>query len=286
MREIKIQPSITNKDAYSLSRYFYEVAKVNLIKADEEVMLTQKIRCGDQAALEKLTRANLRFVISVAKQYQNNGLSLSDLISEGNLGLITAAKKFDATKGFKFISYAVWWIRQSIQVAIAEQSRVVRLPLNQVACLNKIYKSTIKLEQQLQRKPTPEELAEDMEIGVEKIAESMFCSKQHISIDAPIIIGEESSSLLDVLQNGDVRTDNLLLLESRTAEVKLLLNILTERERLIIKLFFGLDGYNSHTLEEIAELYRLNPISIRRIRDKALIKLKAYSKASLLKTYL
>jgi RNA polymerase primary sigma factor len=285
MREIKIQPSITNKDVYSLSRYFSEVGKVNLIKADEEVMLAQKIRYGDQAALEKLTKANLRFVISVAKQYQNNGLTLSDLISEGNLGLITAAKRFDTTKGFKFISYAVWWIRQSIQVAIAEQSRIIRLPLNQVACLNKIYKSTSKLEQQLQRKPTLRELAEDIETDVEKIAESMYCSKQHLSIDAPLMIGEDGS-LLDVLQNSEANTDNLLLLESRTAEVRLLLNTLIEREKQVIKLFFGLDGYSAHTLEEIAELYHLNPISIRRIRDKALIKLKTYSKTSLLKTYL
>jgi len=281
MREIKIQPSITVRDSYSLGRYFSEVGKIRLITADEEILLTQKISCGDQAALEKLTKANLRFVISVAKQYQNNGLTLNDLINEGNMGLIIAAKRFDSTKGFKFISYAVWWIRQTIQLAIADQSRMVRLPMNQVVRLNKIHKSTAKLE----RKPTPEELAEDMELTVEIVAESIACSKSHISVDAPLFIDEEGS-LLDVLQSNDLTTDYSLATESKTHDINLLLNILTERERGIITLFFGLDCKTAHTLGEIAALFKLNPVSIRRIRDKALLQLKQYSKVYLLQSYL
>src|SRR5277367_5127845 len=228
MRQLKISQSITNRETASLEQYLSDIAKIPMVTAQEEVILTQKIREGDQAALERLTKTNLRFVVSVAKQYQSQGLTLGDLINEGNLGLIKAAKRFDETKGFKFISYAVWWIRQSILSAVAEQSRIVRLPLNQIGSLSKIHKSASKLEQELERQPTPEELAEAMETTVEKISDSLSNSGRQVSMDAPFVAGEENT-LLDVLQSSDAGTDNDLMIDSLTQEIKRSLSILAER---------------------------------------------------------
>jgi RNA polymerase primary sigma factor len=285
MRQIKITQSITNRESQSLEKYLHEIGKVDLITAQEEVILAQKIREGDQAALERLTKTNLRFVVSVAKQYQNQGLTLGDLINEGNLGLIKAAKRFDETKGFKFISYAVWWIRQSILSAIAEQSRIVRLPLNQVGSLSKIHKSASKLEQQFERQPTPEELAEDLESTVEKISDSLSNSGRHVSVDAPFIAGEENT-LLDVLQSSDAGTDNDLMIDSLSQEIKRSLSILAERDREVIMLFFGLGSNSAHSLEEIGEKFNLTRERVRQIKDKALMRLRQNSKAQLLQSYL
>jgi RNA polymerase primary sigma factor len=285
MRQLKITQSITNRESQSLDKYLSEIAKVDLITAQEEVILAQKIREGDQAALERLTKTNLRFVVSVAKQYQNQGLTLGDLINEGNLGLIKAAKRFDETKGFKFISYAVWWIRQSILSAVAEQSRIVRLPLNQVGSLSKIRKSSSKLEQQFERPPTPEELADDLETTPEKISDALSNAGRHVSVDAPFVTGEENT-LLDVLMSGDASTDSELMTDSLTQEIKRSLGILAERERQVIVLFFGLNSVAAHSLEEIGEKFSLTRERVRQIKDKALLRLRQNSKSRLLQSYL
>ncbi|GAA3975734.1 sigma-70 family RNA polymerase sigma factor [Mucilaginibacter dorajii] len=285
MRQLKISQSITNRESQSLEKYLHEIGKVDLISAQEEVILAQKIREGDQAALERLTKTNLRFVVSVAKQYQNQGLTLGDLINEGNLGLIKAAKRFDETKGFKFISYAVWWIRQSILSAVAEQSRIVRLPLNQIGSLSKIHKAASKLEQEFERQPTPEELAEDLEISVDKIADSLSNAGRQISMDAPFIQGEENT-LLDVLQSTDAATDTELMMDSLSQEIKRSLGILAERDREVIILFFGLGGYAAHSLEEIGEKFNLTRERVRQLKDKALMRLRHNSKSNLLQSYL
>lgn len=285
MRQLKITQSITNRESQSLDKYLHEIGKVDLITAEEEVILAQKIREGDQAALERLTKTNLRFVVSVAKQYQNQGLTLGDLINEGNLGLIKAAKRFDETKGFKFISYAVWWIRQSILQAIAEQSRIVRLPLNQVGSLSKISKAFSKLEQEYEREPSPEELADTLETTVDKISDTLSNSGRHVSMDAPFIQGEENT-LLDVLENKDPNTDSILINESLSEEIKRSLSTLTEREREIIVLFFGLSTNHPLSLEEIGEKFNLTRERVRQIKDKALQRLRHTSRSKILKSYL
>ncbi|MFZ4101981.1 MAG: sigma-70 family RNA polymerase sigma factor [Sphingobacterium thalpophilum] len=285
MRQLKITQSITNRESQSLDKYLHEIGKVDLITAEEEVILAQKIREGDQAALERLTKTNLRFVVSVAKQYQNQGLTLGDLINEGNLGLIKAAKRFDETKGFKFISYAVWWIRQSILQAIAEQSRIVRLPLNQVGSLSKISKAFSRLEQEFEREPSPEELADNLETTVEKISDTLSNSGRHVSMDAPFVQGEENT-LLDVLENSDPNTDSNLINESLSEEIKRSLSTLTEREREIIVLFFGLSTNHPLSLEEIGEKFNLTRERVRQIKDKALQRLRHISRSKILKSYL
>ncbi|MDX9908694.1 MAG: RNA polymerase sigma factor RpoD/SigA [Bacteroidales bacterium] len=285
MRQLKITKSITNRESASLDKYLQEIGKEELITVEEEVELAQRIKKGDHAALEKLTRANLRFVVSVAKQYQNQGLSLPDLINEGNLGLIKAAEKFDETRGFKFISYAVWWIRQSILQALAEQSRIVRLPLNQVGSLNKINKAFSKFEQEHERKPSPEELAESLELTPDKITDTLRVSGRHVSVDAPFVDGEDNS-LLDVLVNDDSpRADRILIQESLSREINRALATLTEREADIIKLFFGI-GCQEMTLEEIGERFGLTRERVRQIKEKAIRRLRHTSKSKLLKTYL
>ena len=284
MRQLKITKSITNRESASLDKYLQEIGKEDLITV-EEVELAQRIRKGDQRALEKLTRANLRFVVSVAKQYQNQGLSLPDLINEGNLGLIKAAEKFDETRGFKFISYAVWWIRQSILQALAEQSRIVRLPLNQVGSLNKINKAFSRFEQEHERRPSPEELAETLDLPAEKVADTLRVSGRHISVDAPFVEGEDNS-LLDVLVNDDSPVaDKTLINESLSTEVERALATLTERERDIIRLFFGINCQEM-TLEEIGEKFGLTRERVRQIKEKAIRRLRHSSRSKLLKTYL
>jgi RNA polymerase primary sigma factor len=285
MRQLKITKSITNRESASLDKYLQEIGKEELITVEEEVELAQRIKKGDHAALEKLTRANLRFVVSVAKQYQNQGLSLPDLINEGNLGLIKAAEKFDETRGFKFISYAVWWIRQSILQALAEQSRIVRLPLNQVGSLNKINKAFSKFEQEHERKPSPEELAETLDLPADKVADTLKVSGRHISVDAPFVDGEDNS-LLDVLPNTDSpNADRLLIQESLAREIDRALATLTERESDIIRLFFGI-GCQEMTLEEIGERFGLTRERVRQIKEKAIRRLRHTSRSKLLKTYL
>ncbi|MFC2096791.1 RNA polymerase sigma factor RpoD/SigA [Bacteroidota bacterium] len=285
MRQLKITKSITNRESASLDKYLQEIGKEELITVEEEVELAQRIRKGDQIALEKLTKANLRFVVSVAKQYQNQGLSLPDLINEGNLGLIKAAEKFDETRGFKFISYAVWWIRQSILQALAEQSRIVRLPLNQVGSLNKINKAFSKFEQEHERKPSPEELASELEISADKVADTLRVSGRHVSVDAPFVDGE-ANSLLDVLINSDSPVaDRALVKESLSREIDRALSTLTERERDIIKLFFGI-GNTEMTLEEIGERFELTRERVRQIKEKAIRRLRHTSRSKLLKTFL
>ena len=285
MRQLKITKSITNRESASLDKYLQEIGKEEMITAEEEVELAQRIKKGDQAALEKLTRANLRFVVSVAKQYQNQGLSLPDLINEGNLGLIKAAEKFDETRGFKFISYAVWWIRQSILQALAEQSRIVRLPLNQVGSLNKINKAFSKFEQEHERKPSPEELAESLELPADKVADTLRVSGRHVSVDAPFVDGEDNS-LLDVLVNNDSpNADRALIMESLAKEIHRALATLTERESDIIRLFFGI-GCQEMTLEEIGERFGLTRERVRQIKEKAIRRLRHTSRSKLLKSYL
>jgi RNA polymerase primary sigma factor len=285
MRQLKITKSITNRESASLDKYLQEIGKEELITVEEEVELAQRIKKGDQVALEKLTRANLRFVVSVAKQYQNQGLSLPDLINEGNLGLIKAAEKFDETRGFKFISYAVWWIRQSILQALAEQSRIVRLPLNQVGSLNKINKAFSKFEQEHERKPSPEELAESLELPADKVADTLRVSGRHVSVDAPFVDGEDNS-LLDVLVNNDSpNADRALIMESLAKEIHRALATLTERESDIIRLFFGI-GCQEMTLEEIGERFGLTRERVRQIKEKAIRRLRHTSRSKLLKTYL
>ena len=274
MRQLKITKSITNRESASLDKYLQEIGRKDLITVDEEVELAQKIKQGDQAALDKLVSANLRFVVSVAKQYQNQGLSLPDLIDEGNLGLIKAAQKFDETRGFKFISYAVWWIRQSILQALAEQSRIVRLPLNQVGSLNKIGKALQRFEQENERRPSPAELAEQLDVPVEKIADTMKVSGRHVSVDAPFVDGEDNS-LLDVLPNEDSpMADSSLTQESLSKEVNRALEQLNPRERDILKMFFGI-GCQEMTLEEIGAKFDLTRERVRQIKEKAIRASKA-----------
>ena len=285
MRQLKITKSITNRESASLDKYLQEIGREELISVEEEVELAQRIRRGEQEALEKLTRANLRFVVSVAKQYQNQGLSLPDLINEGNLGLIKAAEKFDETRGFKFISYAVWWIRQSILQALAEQSRIVRLPLNQVGSLNKINRALSKFEQENERVPSPEELSEILDIPRDKIADTLRVSGRHVSVDAPFVDGEDNN-LLDVLVNNDSpNADRGLVNESLNKEIERALSTLTERERDIVKYFFGI-GTQEMTLEEIGEFFGLTRERVRQIKEKAIRRLRHSARSKLLKSYL
>ncbi len=286
MRQLKITKSITNRESQSLEKYLQEIGKVDLITPEEEVILAKKIREGDQRALEKLTKANLRFVVSVAKQYQNQGLTLSDLINEGNLGLIKAAKRFDETRGFKFISYAVWWIRQSILQALAEHSRIVRLPLNRVGSLNKIGKAFSQLEQQYERDPSVEELAEMLEVSTDEVESTLNISGRHISMDAPFVQGEENT-LLDVLVNDDApKSDGILMQESLSAEIDRSLATLTERQREVIKLYFGIGLDHGMSLEDIGEKFDLTRERVRQIKDKALKRLRHTSRSKMLKAYL
>lgn len=286
MRQLKITKSITNRESASLDKFLQEIGREPLISVEEEVQLAQRIRNGDAIAKDKLVKANLRFVVSVAKQYQNQGLSLPDLINEGNLGLIKAAEKFDETRGFKFISYAVWWIRQSILQALAEQSRIVRLPLNQVGSLNKINKALSKFEQENERKPSAEELAEMLDMPIDKIFDTIKISGRHVSVDAPFVEGEENS-LIDVLPNEDSPVaDSNLLNESLSKEIERALdNLLNDRERDIIKMFFGL-GMQEMTLEEIGSKFGLTRERVRQIKEKAIRRLRNNSKTKLLKAYL
>ena len=286
MRQLKISKQITNRESQSLDKYLQEIGKVDLLTPDEEVELAKRIREGDQMALEKLTKANLRFVVSVAKQYQNQGLSLGDLINEGNLGLIKAAQRFDETRGFKFISYAVWWIRQSILQALAEQSRIVRLPLNRVGSLNKISKTFSELEQKYEREPSPEELAEVLDVTTAEVVDTMKISGRHVSMDAPFVQGEENS-LLDVLENDSEETpDSGLMNDSLRREVQRALSTLTQREADVITLYFGLNGEHSMTLEEIGEKFNLTRERVRQIKEKAIRRLRHTSRSKALKPYL
>lgn len=286
MRQLKISKQITNRESQSLDKYLQEIGKVDLLTPDEEVTLAQRIREGDQLALEKLTKANLRFVVSVAKQYQNQGLSLGDLINEGNLGLIKAAQRFDETRGFKFISYAVWWIRQSILQALAEQSRIVRLPLNRVGSLNKISKTFSELEQKFEREPSPEELAEVLEVTTNEVVDTLKISGRHVSMDAPFVQGEDNT-LLDVLENdGEGTPDSGLMNDSLRREVQRALSTLTQREADVITLYFGLNGEHPMTLEEIGEKFDLTRERVRQIKEKAIRRLRHTSRSKALKPYL
>ena len=285
MRQLKITKSITNRESESLEKYLQEIGKEELLSSDEEVDLAQRIRKGDHKALERLTKANLRFVVSVAKQYQNQGLSLPDLINEGNLGLIKAAEKFDETRGFKFISYAVWWIRQSILQAIAEQSRIVRLPLNQVGSVNKINRMLNKFEQENERRPSLDEISEQTDLPEDKVGEAMLVNSRHVSVDAPFVDGEDNS-LLDVLVNDDSPTaDRQLVIESLRAEIADALLMLSERERKVITAFYGI-GVPEMTLEEIGNKYGLTRERVRQIKEKAIRRLRGNTKNKILKAYL
>ncbi|MEO9258198.1 MAG: RNA polymerase sigma factor RpoD/SigA [Crocinitomicaceae bacterium] len=287
MRQLKITKSITNRESQSLDKYLQDIGKEELITAEEEVNLARRIKQGDQLALEKLTRANLRFVVSVSKQYQNQGLTLPDLINEGNLGLIKAAQKFDETRGFKFISYAVWWIRQSILQALAEQARIVRLPLNQVGSLNKINKAFSRLEQEFERAPSAEELAEALEVTEDKIKESMSVSGRHVSMDAPLSSSEDGGTLMDVMANLDSpKADSELMAESLQREIERSLSTLTDKEREIIRLFFGIGMNHGLTLEEIGSKFNLTRERVRQIKEKAIRRLRHTSRNKLLKAYL
>ena len=285
MRQLKISKSITNRESASLDKYLQEIGHEELLTTDEEVELAQRIRKGDKRALERLTKANLRFVVSVAKQYQNQGLSLPDLINEGNVGLIKAAEKFDETRGFKFISYAVWWIRQSILQAIAEQSRLVRLPLNQVGSVNKITRELNKFEQEHERKPSVDEIAERVDLPEDKIADAMKANSRHVSMDAPIADGEDSS-MIDFLSGDSSNTDRELAIESLKAEVSRILKQLTDKEQKVLRAFFGIDGSPEMTLDEIGEKYNLTRERVRQIKEKALRRLRHNTKNKLLKSYL
>ena len=286
MRQLKITKQVTNRETASLDKYLQEIGKVDLITADEEVELAQRIKAGDQLALEQLTKANLRFVVSVAKQYQNQGLTLPDLINEGNLGLIKAAQRFDETRGFKFISYAVWWIRQSILQALAEQSRIVRLPLNKIGSINKINKTFAFLEQSHERPPSPEEIAKELDMTINDVKESLKNSGRHVSMDAPLVEGEDSN-LYDVLRSGESpNPDKDLLHESLRTEIERALETLTPREADVIRLYFGLGNQNPMTLEEIGETFDLTRERVRQIKEKAIRRLKHTSRSKILKTYL
>ncbi len=286
MRQLKITKQVTNRETASLDKYLQEIGKVDLITADEEVELAQRIKAGDQLALEKLTKANLRFVVSVAKQYQNQGLTLPDLINEGNLGLIKAAQRFDETRGFKFISYAVWWIRQSILQALAEQSRIVRLPLNKIGSINKINKMYAYLEQANERPPSAEEIAKELDMTINDVKESMKNSGRHVSMDAPLVEGEDSN-LYDVLRSGESpNPDRSLLHESLRTEIERALETLTPREADVIRLYFGLGDQHPMTLEEIGETFDLTRERVRQIKEKAIRRLKHTSRSKILMTYL
>lgn len=284
MRQLKIHNQITNRESASLERYLQEISHEELLTPEEEVELAAKIRNGDRRALDRLTRANLRFVVSVAKQYQNQGLSLPDLINEGNMGLIKAAEKFDETRGFKFISYAVWWIRQSILQAIAEQSRIVRLPLNQVGQVNRINKIRAEFEQNNERRPNINEIADEINIPEEKIKEAMNATSKHLSVDAPFS-DSEANTLLDVLPDNSPNTDNELVLESLREEIRRALTLLKERERNVIKAFYGIDEPES-TLEEIGTRYNLTRERVRQIREKGIRRLRSATQNKLLRSYL
>jgi len=286
MRQLKITKQVTNRETASLDKYLQEIGKVDLITAEEEVELAQRIREGDQLALEKLTKANLRFVVSVAKQYQNQGLSLPDLINEGNLGLIKAAQRFDETRGFKFISYAVWWIRQSILQALAEQSRIVRLPLNKIGSINKINKAYASIEQEEERAPSASEIATFLDMSESDVKESQRNSGRHVSMDAPLVEGEDSN-LYDVLRSGESpNPDRELLNASLSIEIERALETLTPREADVIRLYFGLESKQSLTLEEIGERFDLTRERVRQIKEKAIRRLKHVSRSKILKTYL
>jgi len=286
MRQLKITKQVTNRETASLDKYLQEIGRVDLITADEEVLLAQKIKQGDKLALEKLTKANLRFVVSVSKQYQNQGLTLPDLINEGNLGLIKAAQRFDETRGFKFISYAVWWIRQSILQALAEQSRIVRLPLNKIGSINKINKAHAKLEQKFEREPNSEEIADMLEITEREIKESMKNAGRHVSMDAPLI-QDEDNNLYDVLKMDESKTpETELLYESLRKEIDRAISTLTSREADVVRLYFGLNGGHPMTLEEIGEKFDLTRERVRQIKEKAIRRLKHTSRSKILKTYL
>jgi RNA polymerase primary sigma factor len=286
MRQLKIVKQITNRETQSLDKYLQEIGKVDLITADMEVELTKRIKAGDQQALEKMTKANLRFVVSVAKQYQNNGLTLGDLINEGNLGLIKAAMRFDETRGFKFISYAVWWIRQSIMQALAEQSRVVRIPLNRVGSLNKLNRTFAELEQKFQREPSSEELAEVLEVPIEDVADTIKMGARQISVNAPFVQGEENG-LLDVLENDSEETpDFALISDSLRAEVQRSLATLTKKESDVISLYFGLNGVHPKSLEEIGEMFDITRERVRQIKEKGIRRLRNTSRSKSLRPYL
>ena len=286
MRQLKITKQVTNRETASLDKYLQEIGKVELISAEEEVELAQRIKQGDKIALEKLTKANLRFVVSVAKQYQNQGLSLPDLINEGNLGLIKAAQRFDETRGFKFISYAVWWIRQSILQALAEQSRIVRLPLNKIGSINKINKTYAKLEQECEREPNAEEIAEVLEITEQEVKDSMKNAGRHISMDAPLV-QDEDNTMYDVLKSEEAPTpETELLYESLRKEIDRAISTLTQREQDVVRLYFGLNGSHPMTLEEIGEKFDLTRERVRQIKEKAIRRLKHTSRSKILKSYL
>jgi RNA polymerase primary sigma factor len=287
MRQLKITKSITNRESQSLEKYLQEIGKVELVSPEDEVKLARLIKQGDQKALDRLTKGNLRFVVSVAKQYQNQGLSLPDLINEGNLGLIKAAQRFDETRGFKFISYAVWWIRQSILQSLAEQARIVRLPLNKVGLTNRIQKTYSQLEQQFEREPSTEEVAEALEMDVEEVAASMGISARHVSMDSPMSEGEENT-LLDVLENPNAeKTDgDLVYNQSLKTEIERSLTTLTERQKEVICFFFGIGVDHPMSLEDIGEKFSLTRERVRQIKDKAITKLKTNTRCQVLRTYL
>lgn len=286
MRQLKITKSITNRQTASLDKYLQDIGKEELISAEEEVLLAQRIKLGDARALDKLTKSNLRFVVSVSKQYQNQGLSLPDLINEGNLGLIKAATRFDETRGFKFISYAVWWIRQSILQALAEQSRIVRLPLNKIGSINKINKTFARLEQETERPPSAEEIAKELDMTVNEVKESLKNAGRHVSMDAPLIEGEDSN-LYDVLNSGESpNPDKALMHESLRVEIERALETLTPREGDVVRLYFGLGDESPMTLEEIGETFDLTRERVRQIKEKAIRRLKHTSRSKILKTYL
>ena len=287
MRQLKITKQVTNRETASLDKYLQEIGKVDLITAEEEVELAQKIRAGDENALDKLTKANLRFVVSVAKQYQNQGLTLPDLINEGNLGLIKAARRFDETRGFKFISYAVWWIRQSILQALAEQSRIVRLPLNKIGSINKINRAFSDLEQKYGRPPTPEEIAESLDITIEEVKQSIKNNGRHLSMDAPLKDSEDSNNMYEVMSSdSSPKPDKQLMNESLRREIERSLSTLTPREADVIRLYFGLSGKHPMTLEEIGEKFDLTRERVRQIKEKSIRRLKHTSRSKLLKSYL
>ncbi len=287
MRQLKITKQITNRETASLDMYLQDIGRVELITAQDEVVLAQKIRAGDQQALDKLVKANLRFVVSVSKQYQNQGLSLPDLINEGNFGLIKAAQRFDETRGFKFISYAVWWIRQSILQALAEQSRIVRLPLNKIGAINKINKTMSKLEQDLEREPSYDELSEVLDLLPQDITDTMRNNSRHLSMDAPLSSNEDGGTMYDLLRNESSQNpDKELMSESLQMEVFRALSTLTEREADVVKLFFGLEGKHAHSLEEIGEKFSLTRERVRQIKEKAVRRLKQGSRSRLLRVYL
>jgi RNA polymerase primary sigma factor len=286
MRQLKISKQFTNRENKSLDKYLNEISKVSMIDAQEEVELARRIREGDQAALEKLVNANLRFVVSVSKQYQNQGLTLGDLINEGNMGLIKAAKRFDETRGFKFISYAVWWIRQSILQALADQSRIVRLPLNKVGSLGRITQMAAKLEQELEREPTPEEIAEALQVPLTEVENALRSSGRHLSIDAPLADGEDNTLLGVLDQNDEPNPDMPLINESLQNEINRVISTLSDKERDVLKYYFGLDGNPAHTLEDISEKVGLTRERVRQIKEKALRRLRKSSKSKVLKSYL